>query len=67
MKNYKIQIIIKANLSSLVSSGISSFSIGCEFAGYGSFKPTIFIQNFIIDLRTVFSHIPLHFSFTVPY
>ena len=47
MKNYKIQIIIEATLSSLGSSGISLFQINCVFGEYDLFKPAIFLQNLI--------------------
>ena len=50
IKNEKllIQIMIGANLSYLgFSAGYRRFQIGCVFAEYNLFKPTIFKQNFI--------------------
>ena len=57
MKNHKIQIIIGANLSFQVPLGYRCFQIGCLFAEYDLFKPSISIRNFIyINFRSNLTH-----------
>ena len=43
--------------------GYRRFQIGCVFAEYDPFKPTIFIQHFIyIDFRINLTHFYINFS-----